>query len=157
VHRTHRSASALKLKFTPPAAAGGGSCARVRVRVCLLCMFWFFPPGFYRLPRTVRVVSAERRLPPLRCGRLRLERGERQKDRDGGWNAHKGITCESGTNLPGCFRAAISSRGRPTPANLRRFSTKPIFSIKYNVNSSRLNNHSAHPRWLPGTPPPPMP
>lgn len=58
----------------------------------------------------------------------------------------------------GFSRGMISSLGRHSPVILLWVSTNAVFSkIKKNCQFFSLNNQSAHPRWLPGTPPPPMP
>lgn len=80
--------------------------------------------------------------------------GEGERQNRG--KAHKFITSGLAVTLPGFFRGASAFLSCHTPLNLQRFTTKGYFLFK-KCQFFSLNNHSAHPRWLPGTPPPPMP
>lgn len=71
------------------------------------------------------------------------------------WGARKFITFQQATTLPGVLRVACYFFSCLTRINLQRFTTKAVF-VKNICQFFSLNNHSAHQRWLPGTPPPPI-
>lgn len=91
----------------------------------------------------------------LRCLMWETQFGEGREERKGG--RHRNT---SPFSLRTIYLDLSESRSLSSVAPLRLIfndSVQLLFFFKKKCQFFSLNNHSAHPRWPPGTPPPPMP